>query len=84
MENLEYKKHCFFEEVNTAIQLLKNGMGELQKIGGANDFYHAPTLLLSSGYERLLKSLLCVESMDGSGNKQPFRKSHDLDCLLNI
>ena len=54
------KKISLINEVETAINLLKKGMAELQQISGANDFYHTPILLLSSGFERLIKCLICL------------------------
>jgi len=79
-----YKKVCLINEVDTSVKLLKRGMGELQSISGANDFYYMPILLLSSGYERLIKSLLCLASMDDNGRVKgrPFKKVHDLNYLL--
>ncbi|MHC1600573.1 MAG: hypothetical protein ACXQS5_07140 [Candidatus Methanospirareceae archaeon] len=87
MENLAYREICLSREVETSIKLLKKGMGDLQKISGSNDFHHAPILLLSSGYERLIKCLLCLASMDENGKIEgiPFkegRKGHDIDYLL--
>ncbi len=75
-------------EIDTSVKLLKKGMGDLQNIGGANDFYYAPILLLSSGYERLIKCLLCLAFMDENMNftETPYdpkgREGHDLDLLL--
>ena len=75
-------------EVETSVKLLKKGMGDLQNIGGANDFYYAPILLLSSGYERLIKCLLCLAFMDENMNftETPYdpkgREGHNLDLLL--
>lgn len=88
MQNLAYREICLLMEVETSIKLLKKGMGDLQKISGSNDFYHAPILLLSSGYERLIKCLLCLALMDGNGEfkEPPFEKSkgkgHNVDYLL--
>ena len=89
MNNLVHKNICLLEEVLTSIRLLKEGMGTLQEVGGGNDFYHAPILLLSSGYERLIKCILCLTSMDDNGivKETPFEitvsKGHDLIYLLN-
>ena len=64
-------------------------MGDLQKISLSNNFYHAPILLLSSGFERLIKCLLCLALMDDHGifKKSPYetsgKKGHNLYCLLN-
>jgi hypothetical protein len=80
-----YRKICLINEVDTSVKLLKKGMSELQSINGANDFYYVPFLLLSSGYERLIKCLLCLASMDKNGKikKLPFKKTHDLIGLLD-
>lgn len=89
MGNIVQRKICLLDEVKTSIKLLKKGMGDLQKISGKNDFYHAPILMLSSGYERLIKCLLCLALMDDNMNfkEQPFktleRKGHSLDYLLD-
>ena len=89
MNNLILRKICLLNEVDTSIKLLKKGMGDLQDISGKNDFYHAPILMLSSGYERLIKCLLCLALMDDNMNfkEQPFetleRKGHNLDYLLD-
>lgn len=89
MAKLEHKKICLLSEIRTSICLLQKGMAELQKISGSNDFYHLPVLLLSSGFERLIKCLLCLALMDDKGNlkerhfKTSGREGHDLDILLN-
>ena len=89
MENLVYRKLCLLREVETSIKLLKKGMGDLQNISGANDFYHTPILLLSSGYERLIKCLLCLALRDDEGEfiEPPYEtskgKGHNLDYLLS-
>jgi len=85
----EHRGMYLFWEVETASKLIKKGMAELQAISDANDFYHVPILLLSSGYERLIKCLLCLASMSEEGEitGMPYttsgRKGHDLDLLLN-
>jgi len=86
-KNVDNVYICLIDEVDTSVKLLKKGMSELQSINGANDFYHVPILLLSSGYERLIKCLLCLVSMDDNGRieKAPFekgRKGHNLDYLI--
>lgn len=87
MEDPTFRKFCLLMEVGTSIKLLKRGMGDLQKINGANDFYPAPILLLSSGYERLIKCLLCLASMDDNWEikEKPYKikeEGHRLDILL--
>jgi len=48
-------------ELRTAVGLLKYGLGSLQAIDMANDFYHLPLLLLASGLERLCKCVLLLQ-----------------------
>ena len=89
ISNKILKKISLTNEVETAINLLKKGMAELQQISGANDFYHVPILYLSSGFERLIKCLICLSLMDDNGELSdvPFekssRKGHDLIYLLD-
>jgi len=89
MSNTTLRKICLLNEVDASIKLLKKGMSDLQNISAKNDFYHAPILMLSSGYERLIKCLLCLALMDDNMNfiEQPFetteRKGHNLDYLLD-
>jgi len=86
MENLVYRKICFQEEVETSIKLLKKGMGDLQNISGANDFFHVPILLLSSGYERLIKCLLYFAELDGDSEAKEIlnKQIHDICRLLYV
>jgi hypothetical protein len=48
------------QELETARELIKAGLGELQEIRMSNDFYHLPQQLLASGLERLLKCYFCL------------------------
>ncbi len=60
MQDIPFKKICALDdELRTSIQLIRMGLGELQSIGLDNDFYHLPHLLLSSGFERLMKCYIC-------------------------
>lgn len=55
----KYKKICLYKEVRISIKLLLLGLKALQEINEKNDFYHLPFLLLSSGFERLMKCMIC-------------------------
>jgi len=77
------------EEVRTSIKLIEAGLGQLQRITGANDFYHLPMLTLANGFERLMKAIICLHAFRETG-KFPDRsafpsgvKGHDLTRLLN-
>jgi len=48
------------EELRTSCRLIELGLGELQCISMAEDFYHLPFQLLSSGLERLMKCYICL------------------------
>lgn len=83
------EQHCaLLSEVETAGNLIRAGLRELQQISSANDFYHLPMLLLASGFERLMKTILCLEHLH---NNQEYpketiwwkgAKGHDLVRLL--
>ena len=70
------------EEIHTSIKLLQLGIKELQEISHENDFYHLPLLLLSSGFERLMKCMICLKYLDENGKFPTSEKirsfGHDL------
>lgn len=47
------------DELLTTFRLIEIGFGEFQNLDLANDFYHLPFQLLSSGFERLMKCHIC-------------------------
>lgn len=59
MDNQSYKDIYLNDELLTSLKLIEIGFGELQKLNLANDFYHLPFQLLSSGFERLMKCHIC-------------------------
>ena len=67
MSNDTEKILCMSNELHTSCRLIKLGLGELQCISIAEDFYHLPFQLLSSGLERLMKCYICLvyESNEG-------------------
>jgi len=72
----------------TAIRLIQAGLGQLQKLDGANDFYHLPLLTLSSGFERFMKVILCFRTLEKTGEfPRPKdipsgQEGHNLEGLL--
>lgn len=80
------KNLVLIEEVRTSIRLLEYGFRCLQQIGGANDFYHVPLLTIASGFERLMKMILCLALLEKTGAFPrvlfPRGKGHDLTTLL--
>ena len=77
------------EELLTAIRLLKVGLRELNRMNAATDFFHLPILLLASGFERMMKTVICCHHVETTGefpNRDAFpkgRRGHDLVCLLD-
>lgn len=72
-------------EVETSVKLIELGFKELQKINESNDFYFLPFLLLSSGFERMMKCMICFKSYKDHGifPTQEQLKTHDLVKLKN-
>ena len=76
------------EELLTAIRLLKTGLRELNRMTGANDFFHLPILLLASGFERMMKTVICCHHLETTGmypDRSVFlrgNRGHDLVRLL--
>ncbi len=78
------------EELLTSIRLLKAGLRELNRISGGNDFFHLPILLLASGFERLMKTIICCHHLSTKGefpHRDIFQirtRGHNLIFLLDI
>ncbi|MBY6220872.1 hypothetical protein [Marinobacter nauticus] len=77
------------KELSNAIRLIQSGLGQLQSLDGANDFYHLPILTLANGFERLMKAILCFRELEVSGQypdrkffQTDNRKGHNLELLL--
>lgn len=78
-------------EVETAIKLIENGLFEINRISGANDFYHPTFMYLANGIERLLKAMICMEFKERNsrypnyeeaiGSKKP-SDGHNLTLLI--
>jgi len=77
------------QEVRTSIKLIEAGLGQLQRITGANAFYHLPMLTLASGFERLMKTIICLYTFRETGqfpSRSAFPRGvrgHDLVWLLD-
>lgn len=78
-------------EVEAFAKFIKNGLKEVPKLYGANDFSHLPILLLSNGFERLLKCIILLDYYNTHGSypteknffkKCKYRNGHGLDKLL--
>lgn len=85
--NETYRNIAVVIEVGNAIKYLRNGLAEIQKINAANDFYDPPLIYLSGGFERLFKSMLCLNFKEINGRlPNPkeiwnYKQGHDIEFL---
>lgn len=77
------------DELRVAVRLLKTGLRELNRQNGPSDFAHLPILLLASGFERMMKVILCCHHLEVNGSFPTSRKfweagaqGHNLENLL--
>jgi hypothetical protein len=81
------------EEVRYAIYLIESGLIVLNRIENfgrivlnrAENVEHLPILLLSSGFERLLKTMFLLDHLERYGqfpNERNFEKKHDVNFWL--
>jgi hypothetical protein len=61
------KDLAIIDELQASVKLIELGLGEFQSLNMGNDFYFLPFQLLSSGYERLMKCLVCLRHFDKTG-----------------
>lgn len=81
------KYSALLEEIETSSKLINLGFGELQNLSLDNSFYFLPFQLLSQGFERFMKSYICL-AYQNQNNEYPTFKylknlGHDLESLLN-
>lgn len=87
MDQKEITKHlALLEEIETSYKLVILGFGELQNISLNNNFHFLPFQLLSQGFERFMKSYICL-AYQNIYNEYPTFKylknlGHDLESLL--
>lgn len=80
------KYFALLEEIETSSKLIILGLGELQNISSNNSFYFLPFQLLSQGFERFMKSYICL-AYENINNEYPTYRyirnlGHDLESLL--
>ena len=87
MKPTAQQKIASINEVQRAHDLVIHGLAALQAIGGANDFYDLPFLLLASGLERLCKCILIIDHFHKSGSfpsREEIKKyKHAIDILID-
>ena len=79
------------EEIKNAKKLTDVGLNEVKKLDFNNIFYHLPFLLLSSGFERVMKCLICLKYYDDHKSYPDYnfllccggQKGHNLVTLKN-
>jgi hypothetical protein len=78
---------ALIDEVDVAISFIDVGLTSLKRLA-TDDFAHLPILLLSNGFERLLKMIICLDYREQNGefpNTPDFRKeikTHNVEELL--
>ncbi|TEB45380.1 hypothetical protein D0809_09480 [Flavobacterium circumlabens] len=88
MNQKDMTKHfALLEEVEASSKLIKLGFGEIQNISLSNNFHFLPFQLLSQGFERFMKSYICL-AYQNENNQYPTFKylknlGHDLESLLS-
>ncbi|RXR17349.1 hypothetical protein EQG63_11210 [Flavobacterium amnicola] len=87
MDQKEIIKHfALLEEVETSYKLITLGFGELQNINLHNNFHFLPFQLLSQGFERFMKSYICLAYQNVNKKYPTFEYirdlGHDLESLL--
>jgi len=82
-----HKQIALIEELDASARLIRLGFGELQNLDAGNDFYFLPFQLLSQGFERFMKSYICLGYMHRMGDyptkDQLKNLGHDLEKLLH-
>jgi hypothetical protein len=59
---------ALIREVDTAANLIRAGLTELQYIDGGNRFYRLPMTLLGQGLERLMKVAIALNTLETTGS----------------
>jgi len=88
MDQKDIIKHlALLEELETSQKLISLGFGEIQNLSLNNSFHFLPFQLLSQGFERFMKSYICLAYENKHGKYPDFNyiKSlgHNLESLLD-
>jgi len=84
-----YRNIAIVIEIENSIKYLRNGLSEIQKISAENDFYDPTLIYLSNGFERLFKSMICLNYKDKNGVFPNYKEliennnGHDIEFLKN-
>lgn len=83
----EIQEIALMDEVDVAISFIDVGLTSLKRLA-IDDFAHLPIVLLSNGFERLLKMIICLDYREQNGefpNASGFRKkikTHNVEKFL--
>ncbi len=82
----EIQEIALIDEVDVAISFIDVGLTSLKRLA-IDDFVHLPILLLSYGFERLLKMIICLDYREQNGefpNTSDLKKikTHNIKDLL--
>ncbi len=82
----EIQEIALMDEVDVAISFIDVGLTSLKRLA-IDDFAHLPILLLSNGFERLLKMIICLDYREQNGefpNTSDLKKikTHNIKDLL--
>ncbi|SDK92904.1 hypothetical protein SAMN04487898_11348 [Pedobacter sp. ok626] len=84
--SINFKNIALLDEIETANKLVRLGFGELQNIDYSNNFYFLPFQLLSQGFERLMKTYICLGYFNVHGDYPNLNYikglGHDLEALI--
>lgn len=85
--NETYRNIAVVIEIGNSVKYLRNGLAEIQKISAANDFYDPLLMYLSSGFERIFKTMLCLNFKEKAGRLPNYKElmqgnnGHDIEFL---
>jgi len=75
--NETYRNIAVVIEIGNSVKYLRNGLAEIQKISAKNDFYDPPLIYLSGGFERLFKSMICLNFKEKTGRLPNYKELMD-------
>lgn len=87
-----HQELALIQETETSVFLIHEGLLALNRLSGANDFYHGPLGLLAQGFERLMKVVICLDRLESQGTlptlKEMRKYGHNLialaDAIVNL
>ena len=87
MDQQSRRELVLHDELRMSVDLIELGLGEIQHLSLANDFYYLPLQLLASGIEKFLKCHICLGKLEKSNSFPTQREikklNHNLKKLLD-